>query len=104
MRIPKYRAWHKGHKKMYDNVTIYPDGISFNGYGAIFRFDKDGYLFELMEWTGLVDRNGKEIFEGDVFRKTYNNGHSEVTVNCKVIFGNFTCSNPYDYFATPAFY
>lgn len=51
MREIKFRAWHKNNKSMCQNVTTD-------------LLDRD-YL-EFMEFTGLKDENGKEIYEGDI--------------------------------------
>ncbi len=57
MREIKFRAWDKYKKFMYEIGRLdFP--INSPDYENI----------EIMQFTGLLDKNGKEIYEGDIIR------------------------------------
>lgn len=77
MRKPKYRAWIK------DGNRMLPVGDLDMSYKLVYLEENNGYRCErnfdevdLMEFTGLKDKNDVEIYEGDIVR--YIDGDKEI--------------------------
>jgi len=69
MREIKFRAWYREGKCWLDSVRVFGDGSWYGSLIGENGIEVGGYderECDLMQFTGLLDKQGKEIYEGDI--------------------------------------
>ncbi|HHT7042063.1 hypothetical protein B4087_1129 [Bacillus cereus] len=77
MRGIKFRAWDGDRMQTVLTLGLYEGFVSTN------KLHSDVEDFKLMQYTGLKDKNGKKIFEGDILDLSLDD---DSVLRCEIVY------------------
>jgi uncharacterized phage protein (TIGR01671 family) len=85
MRQIKFRVWDNLKKEWVSNKNIWRMKTDPNGIGEIepnaFYWKQHPQGLTIQQFTGLIDKNEKEIYEGDVLERIGNGSFCKIVVS-----------------------
>ena len=90
----KFRVWDiRLGLGMSIPFSIGSQKVEFNKHGRVWDITPDFVNHEFMQYTGLLDKNGKEIYEGDILENHLDK--SVVMWGCFSNLAGFQVESPY---------
>lgn len=90
----KFRAYHKERKEIFEIASIdFEEKKAALSNGVIKLLNVDFKQFELLQYTGVKDKNGKEIYEGDIIICKYG---PQIAMEVKWVDKGFRTLGKYD--------
>lgn len=85
----KLKCWDRRNKKWVNNFLVSENGFVYPVGKRIEPLNRISCV-DIVEYTGLSDKNGKEIYEGDILRNEWTNVNGkDIGNNWLVLFGEY---------------